>query len=184
MAKSRIAKRHQDDFGTVVGRPHHTLNDVAVLALAGRVQNLYGHHLHEVESDAGDAEAIVGARGDDARQPRTVAQGVGESVRIIDDRSARSEHACQVPVCAIKTRIEDGDFGPTSRDNVAVDLVPGDFGKRPLRANQRVGGQALKLPCAIGVHPEDVRGIRLHGCRDSRGGLRGHFDNMHIECGD
>ena len=70
IAEAQVAERHQNDGGAVVGGPHHTLNDVAIVTGTVGRQNFDGHDLNVVVSHAGDSLLVIRVRGNGAGRAR------------------------------------------------------------------------------------------------------------------
>ena len=88
-----------------------------------------GMTVHAVVADAGDAGAVVGRGGDDARHGGAVAVRVGRAVRAVEDVVPRDELAGEVGMRAVDAGVEDRDDRGARRVDGAVDLVPPDLGQ-------------------------------------------------------
>jgi len=96
--EARVREGHVDDVGAVADGVHDAQDDVAVLALAGRVEDGDRHDLDAGITDARDALAVVGRGGDDPGHGGAVAIRVGRAGRAIEDAGARDELTGQVAV--------------------------------------------------------------------------------------
>src|SRR5438093_13788730 len=92
-----------------VGGPDDTADDVAVLAGAGGIKDLYGNDGRTGESNAGDALTVIGRCRGDGRKPGTVAIGVAVRVGSGECGVARNQPSGQVRLAAVDAGVEDGD---------------------------------------------------------------------------
>ena len=86
-------ERHERDVGAVIGRPDEALDDVAVATRAVGAEDADRHDRDAVVPDAGDADAVVRRRGDDAGHRGPVAVRVGR--RRLSRRATSRRRACR-----------------------------------------------------------------------------------------
>ncbi len=162
----------------MVGCPDEALDDITVTAEAVGAEHRDRHDLDAVVPDAGDPDAVVRRRSDDAGHLSAVAVRVGRRGRG-EERRAGDELAGEVGVGAVDARVEHGDDRGPGRVDRAIDLVPADLGEGPLVSERRVVRSGLG-----GAAPVELdRGDRGVGSKGGDGGVTG-LDGMHPEDGD